>query len=96
MLQDVDHQILGLLCEGNTHADIATQIGCSKKTIQRKAAKWCDVLALPDRAGLTVAYLVHFPDQSSAAIPRALRSTLMRNDISKILNKRPLNYRYIF
>jgi hypothetical protein len=86
ILQDVDHQILGLLCEGNTHADIAIKIGCNKKTIQRKVAKWCSLLALPDRAGLTAAYLVHFPDRSSKVIPTALRTTLMRNDISKILN----------
>jgi DNA-binding NarL/FixJ family response regulator len=45
MLQDVEHQILGMLYEGNTHADIAAQICCSKKTIRRKVAEWCSVLA---------------------------------------------------
>jgi hypothetical protein len=85
MLQDIDHVILSLLCEGKTHADIAAKIGCNKKTVQRKVAKWCSVLALPDRAGLTTAYFVHFPEQSRTAIPTALRTSLMRNDIASIL-----------
>jgi DNA-binding CsgD family transcriptional regulator len=86
MLKEVDHEILSLLCAGTTHVQIAERLNCNKKTIQRKVARWCEVLKLPDRSGLVAAYLVHFPQQSSETLPAVLRTTLQSNDVIVMLN----------